>query len=162
MKKLVNKQIITKVIEREGGERLVNDPDDPGGLTKWGISKRANPDEDIENLTLDDAIRIYLEKYWIPSRASELPNQLQDLYFDMVVNLGQRNAVKVLQKASNHNKSKKIIVDGRIGPNTLNAAQKVEKDRLKAFRVMYYAKICINNKKLLKYYYGWFRRTIEI
>ena len=71
MGKLVNQQIIAKVIEREGGERLVNDPDDPGGLTKWGISKRAHPDEDIANLTLDDAIRIYQDKYWKPSKVSK-------------------------------------------------------------------------------------------
>ena len=161
MGKLVNQQIIAKVIEREGGERLVNDPDDPGGLTKWGISKRAHPDEDIANLTLDDAIRIYQDKYWKPSKVSKLPYELQDLYFDMVVNVGQSRAVKVLQQACNH-KGSKLVIDGRLGPNTIKASKVLEKERLKAFRVMYYAKICINNKKLLKYYYGWFRRTIEV
>ena len=122
MGKLVNQQIIAKVIEREGGERLVNDPDDPGGLTKWGISKRAHPDEDIANLTLDDAIRIYQDKYWKPSKVSKLPYELQDLYFDMVVNVGQSRAVKVLQQACNH-KGSKLVIDGRIGPNTLKASK---------------------------------------
>jgi len=161
MEKLTNYEMISNVIDREGGERLVNDPDDPGGLTKWGISKKAHPDEDIANLTLDDAIRIYLDDYWKPSRASDLPYHLQDLYFDMVVNMGQHKGVKVLQEACNHKKSK-LVVDGRIGPNTLRAAQSLEKDRLKAFRVMHYVKLCIANKRLMKYYYGWFRRTMEV
>ena len=42
--------IIAKVIEREGGDKLTKDPSDPGGTTKYGISQRANPDVDIENL----------------------------------------------------------------------------------------------------------------
>lgn len=58
-------------LEIETGNDLVNggytnDPDDPGGETKWGISKRANPDLDIKNLTLEDAINIYYHRYWVP------------------------------------------------------------------------------------------------
>tara|TARA_R110001592_G_scaffold171740_1_gene410167 strand:- start:2194 stop:2679 length:486 start_codon:yes stop_codon:yes gene_type:complete len=156
-----SRTIINHVIEREGGERLVNDPDDPGGLTKWGISKKAHPEKDIANLSRNDAIAIYLQEYWVPSKSEHLPDELQDDYFDMVVNLGQRKAVKVLQEACNHRKSN-LVIDGLIGRNTLKAAQKLEAKRLKAFRVMYYSKICINNKTLIKYFYGWFRRTLEI
>jgi lysozyme family protein len=161
MGKLTNYEIIAHVIEREGGERLVNDPDDPGGVTKWGISKKAHPNEDIPNLTLDDAVRIYMDDYWKPSKASKLPVSLQDVYFDMVVNMGQHRGVKVLQEACNHKKAN-LVVDGRIGPKTIKASQSLEKDRLKAFRIMHYVKLCITNKKLMKYYYGWFRRTVEI
>ena len=39
-------EIIDKVIEHEGG--YVNDPDDPGGETKYGIAKKSNPDVDIK------------------------------------------------------------------------------------------------------------------
>ena len=111
----MNSEIIKHVLRREGGDKITRDPDDPGGLTKFGISKRSNPDIDIENLTEDEAVLIYLEKYWKPSRASELSLQLQDMYFDMVVNFGQRRAVKILQQASNHKsrgKPGKLIVDG--------------------------------------------------
>ena len=41
-------EIIDKVIEHEGG--YVNDPDDPGGETKYGIAKKSNPDVDIKTL----------------------------------------------------------------------------------------------------------------
>ena len=159
----MNSQIIKEVLRREGGAKLTKDPDDPGGVTKYGISKRSNPDVDVENLTEDEAVIIYLEKYWRPSKASSLPESLQDMYFDMVVNFGQRRAVKILQEACNHkNKGKDLVVDGRIGPNTLRASKSLEKDRLLAFRIFHYARICMKNKTLMKYYYGWVRRTIEI
>ena len=50
-------EIIDKVIEHEGG--YVNDPDDPGGETKYGIAKKSNPDVDIANLTIEEAKKIY-------------------------------------------------------------------------------------------------------
>tara|TARA_R100000234_G_C4953999_1_gene158719 strand:+ start:136 stop:606 length:471 start_codon:yes stop_codon:yes gene_type:complete len=155
------RSIIEKVIEREGGDRLTKDPDDPGGTTKYGISQRANPDVDIESLTLQDAIAIYKDKYWDPSRAIDFPKELMDMYFDMVVNFGQFKAVKIVQEACNHKKAK-LKVDGRIGPKTLGAVKSLEKKRLLAFRIMHYAKICMANKKLMKYYYGWFNRSIHI
>tara|TARA_R100000656_G_scaffold89970_1_gene65556 strand:+ start:1188 stop:1667 length:480 start_codon:yes stop_codon:yes gene_type:complete len=159
----MNSEIIKSVLHREGGAKITRDPDDPGGLTKFGISKRANPDVDIENLSEDDAVLIYLEKYWKPSRASELPKQLQDMYFDMVVNFGQGRAVKILQEACNHKaKGSKLVVDGRIGPNTLKAARTLEKDRLLAFRILHYSRIVMKRKNLMKYYYGWIRRAISV
>tara|TARA_R100001530_G_C4272481_1_gene143464 strand:- start:93 stop:572 length:480 start_codon:yes stop_codon:yes gene_type:complete len=159
----MNSEIIKNVLRREGGDKITRDKDDPGGLTKFGISKRAHPDLDIENLTEDDAVLIYLEEYWKPSRASDLSSQLQEMYFDMVVNFGQRRAVRILQEACNHKfKSDKLVVDGRIGPKTIGASKSLEKDRLLAFRVFHYSKICINKSSLMKYYYGWVRRTIHI
>jgi lysozyme family protein len=159
----MNSEIIKNVLKREGGDKITRDRDDPGGLTKFGISKRAHPGLDIESLTENDAVLIYLEDYWKPSRASDLSLQLQEMYFDMVVNFGQRRAVKILQEACNHkSKNSKLTVDGRIGPKTLKASKSLEKDRLLAFRVMHYSKICIKKKILMKYYYGWIRRTIHI
>jgi len=48
--------------DAEGG--YVNDPNDPGGETNYGISKRSHPDEDIKNMTLARAIELYREHYW--------------------------------------------------------------------------------------------------
>ena len=50
------------LIGEEGG--YVNDPADPGGETKFGISKRAYPQLDIKSLTLDQAKAIYRRDYW--------------------------------------------------------------------------------------------------
>jgi len=154
-------EIIANVIEREGGSKITNDPSDPGGLTKYGISKRSNPDLDIENLTLNDAVKIYNKRYWMPSKAYHLKESLQEMYFDMVVNMGQRRAVKILQEAINH-KGNSIKVDGLIGKNTIKTSDSLELDRLKAFRVKYYSTLVNKKPSLLKFYYGWFRRAIEI
>ena len=136
------RSIIEKVIEREGGDRLTKDPDDPGGTTKYGISQRANPDVDIESLTLEGAIDIYKDKYWDPSRAVDFPRELMDMYFDMVVNFGQGGAVKVLQQSA-VSKGHNIAIDGGIGPATLKAIQNVETDRVRAYRVLKFARIVI-------------------
>tara|TARA_R100001463_G_scaffold26130_3_gene61350 strand:+ start:5602 stop:6084 length:483 start_codon:yes stop_codon:yes gene_type:complete len=154
------KEIIANVIEREGGATITNDPDDPGGLTKYGISKRSNPDLDIENLTLDDAIAIYKERYWDSSKADQLPKKLAESYFDMVVNAGKRRAVKILQQACNH-KGHDLVVDGLIGKATIGACKSLESSRFKAFRVRYYVDLVERKPTLMKYYYGWYRRAVE-
>ena len=152
-------EIIDKVIEHEGG--YVNDPDDPGGETKYGIAKKSNPDVDIANLTIEEAKKIYWDKYWVPNKVDKVPSQLKYIYYDMCVNMGRSNAVKVLQRAANH-KGADIKVDGGIGPNTLKAIDKLELERARAFRVKYYADLCTTKPTLLKYYYGWFRRSLEV
>ena len=53
---------IAFTLQREGGH--VNDPDDPGGETNFGLSKRAYPYLDIAGLTLDQATHIYRRDYW--------------------------------------------------------------------------------------------------
>jgi len=151
--------IIAGVIEREGG--YVNDPDDPGGETKYGIAKRYNPDVDIANLTKEEAARIYYDRYWKPSKADKLPEQLQEIYFDMVVNPGPYAAIKILQHAC-RNRGFNIAADGKLGPKTLRACQKLEPDRLRAFRVLYYAERVIKKPVKVKSYFGWFKRSIEV
>ena len=71
-------EIIDRVIESEGG--YVNDPDDPGGETKYGISKRAYPEIVIKDLTIKQAKQIYYEDYWTPSKADQLSDQLKEIY----------------------------------------------------------------------------------
>ena len=52
---------------------LVNDPSDPGGLTKFGISQRAYPDVNIRDLTLDGAKTLYRKDYWNRCSCDKLP-----------------------------------------------------------------------------------------
>ena len=150
---------IKDVLKHEGG--YVHDPHDRGGETNFGISKRAHPDVDIKNLTEEHAVGIYHEHYWIPSKAEKLPERLQGYYFDMCVNLGQRNSVKVLQKACNNKGTKMVSVDGRIGPNTIKAANNLELERLKSYRVLYYANLVHSNPTQEKFWFGWFRRSLS-
>ena len=152
-------QEIKKVIEREGG--YVNDPDDPGGETKYGISKKAYPNVDIKNLTVDDAVELYKDDYWLPAKIERLPDKLQGQYFDMVVNQGIAKSSKILQRACNGKNKDKIKVDGKVGPNTIKATVKLEPDRLRAYRIMEYARLAMTRPELEKYYYGWVKRAMH-
>ena len=152
-------QEIKKVIKREGG--YVNDPDDPGGETKYGISKKAYPNVDIENLTVDDAVELYKDDYWLPAKIERLPINLQGQYFDMVVNQGIAKSAKILQRGCNGKNKEKIKVDGKVGPNTIKATARLESDRLRAYRIMEYARLALTRPELEKYYYGWVKRAMH-
>jgi len=153
-------EIIETVLEHEGG--YVNDPDDAGGETKYGIAKRWYPDVDIKNLTKEHAKKIYHKDYWLKGKCDKVPSQLRHIYFDMCVNFGRGGAVKVLQEAANSKNKNKIEVDGGIGPNTLKAIQNVSLDRVRAYRVLRFANIVIQKPKQEKFWLGWFRRAIEV
>lgn len=74
------------VVGVEGG--YVNDPNDPGGETKFGLSKRANPDLDIKNLTIGMAQDRYRTRYWNPHNLDALEYGKALLVFDTAVNGG--------------------------------------------------------------------------
>jgi lysozyme family protein len=155
---MVFKEIVDNVIEREGG--YVNHPKDPGGETKYGIAKRSHPKEDIKNLTKERAEEIYYDDYWVPSKAPFLPHNIQETFFDMVVNMGQRRAVKILQEACNSKKCG-LKVDGRIGKLTIAATKKIDPSRLRVFRILYYADLIKRKPSLKAFIVGWVRRAME-
>ena len=74
------------VLAQEGG--YSNDPNDPGGETRYGISKRRYPAEDIRNLTVERARELYRRDYWDKNRCGELPAHMALCVFDAAVNGG--------------------------------------------------------------------------
>ena len=154
-------EIIEVVLEHEGG--YVNDPDDPGGETNFGIAKRSHPDVDIKNLTKEGAKEIYKEVYWDKNKVESLPEELWHIYFDMCVNQGKSRAVKIIQRAGN-GKGGSLTVDGGMGPMTITAIGKsrVELDRVRAYRVKYYADLVSRKPELERFYFGWFKRALEV
>ena len=151
--------IIEIVLEHEGG--YVNDPDDPGGETNFGVAKRSHPDVDIANLTRDGAKEIYKEVYWDKNKVESLPVHLRHIFFDMCVNQGRGRAVKILQQSANA-KGADLKVDGGMGPMTISAMEGVELDRVRAYRVKYYADLVTRKPDLEKFYFGWYRRALEV
>ena len=113
-----------KLIGHEGG--YVNDPRDPGGETKFGISKRSYPGEDIAGMTLERAKVLYLRDFWGPAGCDAVPDAVRFDLFDMAVNSGVRAAVKTLQKVVGETE------DGILGPRTLQAVQSMPGPRLVA------------------------------
>jgi len=101
-----------------------NNPNDYGGETKYGISKRWNPDVDIRNLTIDHAKEIYRKKYWDKLRLDEINNQLiAEEVFDTGVNLNPKRAARFLQIAFNllTEDGLYLLKDGKLGSKTINA-----------------------------------------
>lgn len=137
----------------EGG--YVNDPNDPGGETKYGISKRQYPNEDIANLTLARAKVLYRRDYWDPIKGDQLPAALAICLFDMAVNSGVAQAVRTLQRAID------VHVDGIMGPGTLGKAlalpEKILVAYMQAERVLYLMSL----PTFKNFGRGWTRRVIS-
>jgi len=152
---------VTKTIRREGGDQITDDPDDPGGLTRYGISKRAHPEVDPRNLTLEGAKAIYRRDYWGPCDGDMLNSQLMaELLFDAAVNMGVNQAVKLAQIAIGLDPTG--VMDGTL-LDLLNQAD--ETQFAAAFclaKITRYLALVKKNRKLEKYFYGWVRRTLEV
>ena len=149
-------RIIIRTLAHEGG--LSNDKTDAGGLTKYGISQRAYPDEDIANLTKERAKQLYRRDYWMPIQGDSISfNQTAYLIFDMAVNAGVRTAVKMAQRVVG------VTDDGSIGPKTLAALNKKNPGEFAAGyvkeRQTYYRGIVSRKPDQAKFLVGWLRRA---
>lgn len=148
------RQAVAWVIEREGGGTVTDDPDDPGGLTRWGISKRAFPHTDIRNLSREEAEDIYLRKYWLVCKCDAFPPPVAVALFDSAVNQGPGKAVRLLQRALG------VEDDGAIGDDTLSAAMRAVPGEL---LVQYLSRRAVDYARLdPKFHRGWFVRLFEL
>lgn len=99
------------ILRNEGG--YVNDPNDPGGETNFGISKRSFPDVDIKNLTQQMAEQIYFDNFWSKLGFENVtPDLLALQMFDMAVNAGSGVSIKIVQSIIG------VTKDGILGPDT--------------------------------------------
>lgn len=125
------KDIAREIVAREGG--YVNDPDDPGGATKYGVTlatlQRLGIDltgdgrvtgADVRMLSPDQAEDIFIRHYFDAPRLGELPAPIQASVFDMYVNAGAQ-AIRILQRLLNQ-MGEPVAVDGVLGPQTIAAA----------------------------------------
>ena len=125
------KSIAAEIVRREGG--YVNDPDDPGGATKHGVTlgtlRGLGLDltgdgqvdaADVKALDPERAAAIYVVHYFEGPGLNLLPEPLQASVFDMQVNAGS-NAVKLLQRLV-HAMGFPAVDDGKVGPKTVAAA----------------------------------------
>ena len=113
------------------------DSADPGGETKWGISRRFHPTVDVKNLTQEEAADIYYSEYWVPSGAclADFPN-----------------CVAILDTAVNDGVSRCLSWGG--SPFDL--------DSLLLNRTMYYIQIVKKNPALQKFLGGWMSRVSDL
>lgn len=144
------------VLAREAG--LVDDPQDPGGLSNHGIALRRHPEltaDDIRNMTPARAAEIYHgQQYWGAIHGDELPDALQLPMLDTAVVEGPGTAIKCLQRALG------LTDDGVIGPVTLKTARvlvgKTLLEKFGAERIVEMSQ-CVNWPHDRR---GWARRVI--
>ena len=122
------------ILKWEGG--YVNDKDDPGGETKYGISKRAYPNVDIKNLTIEDAKALYKRDYWDKAGLDRYPQDKAVVLMNVAVNMGVGKAVAFASE-----------------PDFQTVIQRIRE---------YYASLIQKNPKLEKYRKGWMNRTNDL
>ena len=150
------------VLKHEGG--YVDHPVDPGGATNMGITRktlaawRGYPvtKDEVRSLTVEEASRIYRDKYWNPVRGDDLPPPLALVAFDCAVNQGPDRAKRWLQQSVG------AFADGVIGPNTVAKALAADTARavieLSARRMWHYTGLSI----WPTFRKGWTRRLLAI
>lgn len=119
------------VLREEGG--YVDNPDDPGGATNFGITQKTlaawrkvesvTPDE-VKALTRAEAEEIYRAQYWNALNCDQLPKGVDLVTFDFGVNAGVSRAARTLQQAVH------VGVDGQVGPITVHAARQANPEAL--------------------------------
>ncbi len=120
---------IKVILAHEGG--YVNDPNDLGGETNFGISKRSYPNVDIKNLTREQAVEIYHRDWWDRYKYGRIEDlDVATKVFDLSVNMGPVPAHKLLQEAVNFTETESLAVDGIIGPMTLSAVNQADPRQL--------------------------------
>lgn len=142
---------IERCLGHEGG--YVFNSADPGGETKWGISKRSYPTIDIKALTRDGAKVLYERDFWNPVvRVATDDSALRFQMLDAAINHGMGNTCRMLQRAAD------VADDGHVGPRTLAAVAAVDpKDLhllLMAERFEFWAKQTAGDT----FWRGWVRR----
>lgn len=169
---------ITRSILKEGGERYTNDPADPGGETKWGITiaraRAAGYAGSMRDLPYETAYSIYRLYFWTQPRFDVLAvisPQIASLMLDLGINRGPVVPVRWLQRSLNvlnagATRFSDMPVDGIAGAMT-RAGLKVFLDWRKAdglrvlvnviesFAAVEYVEIAERNPSQEKYEYGW-------
>ena len=146
----------------------VNDPDDTGGETKFGVAKNANPELNITKLTWDAAKRVYFKKYWLAGDCADIATfapKLAMLHFDGCVNHGNGRASKIIQEAVG------ATIDGDIGPRTLEAIKRAcgasggelkVCEKVAQLRRQFYQQIVRRDASQQRFLNGWMKRIDEV
>lgn len=159
---------LTMVLFHEGGFSN-NSNDNDGGCTNLGITlkfykKRIKPDateQDIKNLTVNQATEIYLDYWWSRQPFADIISQeIANRAFDLHVNTG--HGVSILQHAVNACTGAHLVIDNALGVKTLEAVNSIPVEtlynQLIIQAVHYYQNIVINHPADKIFYKGWINR----
>lgn len=155
------RRAVEVMLSHEGG--WSDDPTDPGGRTRWGISQRSYPDVDVENLTREAAIAIYRRDWWDRYGYGAIVDQaLATKIFDLAVNVGAKRAHMLLQQALRA-AGATVRVDGVLGPATIAAIAAVKPGELLAAlrseAAGFYRILELRSPPLGRFINGWLNRA---
>jgi lysozyme family protein len=176
-------QIFNSILEKEGG--YVNNPDDKGGPTNWGITQvvaRAHGyTGDMKNLTRKQALDILEADYWYGPRFDQVSTLSPDIAAELCdtgVNMGPAVAAKFLQRVLNvMNNQQKLYfdlkADGQIGPRTISTLKqyltsrgsKAEEVMLKALNSLQgarYIELSEQRPANESFVYGWVKERVAL
>lgn len=176
-------QIIDGILVREGG--YSDHSNDRGGATNWGITQAVARGNgymgDMRAMPQSFARDVYLRRYWLEpgfGRVAMLSPPIAEELADTGVNMGPMTAARFLQRALNvmnleHTVFPDIVVDGEIGPTTLNALGAYLKYREKdGERVLMTALNCLQGARYIEivearpasetFVFGWFRERVVL
>jgi lysozyme family protein len=152
------------MLAHEGG--FVNHPQDPGGMTNLGVTKRVweewteheVDEKQMRALTPKLVAPLYKRKYWDACRCDDLVSGVDYAVFDVAVNSGAGRAIKFLQSCVG------VDADGGFGPRTLDAVKVAEQDPKRLIE-LYCAKrleFLQSLKTFETFGKGWSRRVAEV
>lgn len=167
----------------EGG--LTNHPNDPGGITNYGVSLRwlktlglelgdidrdGDIDaDDIRSLTPQKAAELFRHEFWDAYRLSELPQISASAHYDCVMNSGPKQATLLTQRACNHfvgSYGVRLAEDGIYGPKTRQFLKswttKALVLRMIALREQFYRNLRANNAQYSPFLKGWLNRCRDL
>lgn len=176
-----NFDIAIQYVLKNEGDTLSNNPADPGGLSKFGISLRLLKacgdiynfdgsgvrEDTIRDLTIDQAKLIYYNEFWEHAPFEDIGNQIHCNYiFDMAINLGIAPAIKCVQRAIWAVMKQPTFIndDGILGPQTIAAIKMcgfLLMPALRAERAAYYRNIVSHNSNQEDFIKGWINRTYK-
>ena len=148
----------TALLGHEG--EFSDNPLDPGGATRWGITERVARKHgyrgDMRDLPQDTARKIAKIEYWDEVRADELPEAVRYAVFDGAYNSGQAQSIKWLQRAAG------AVDDGKLGPKTLAAVRACDPEALAARYIGHRLDMVNDLKTWGAFGRGWSQRLAEI
>ena len=159
-------QAFTATMAAEGGYRLTNDPDDRGGQTYAGISRRYHADWagwfyiDKGDRPPPSMVRaFYLKTFWNKMHLSEVQNQrVANFLYGSAVNLDDRVVARLAQTVLG------TTPDGVIGPITLGLINAAVPEafiaQVTVAKIARYRDIVENDRTQMKYLLGWINRAL--
>jgi lysozyme family protein len=171
-------QIFEALLVREGGGNVTNDPNDAGGLTRWGWTAKTAVaygfTRTVDTMTHDEAIALYEQRFWLAPKFDQLyavDPELAVYLVDTGVTSGPATGVKFLQRCLNvlNNQSKSfpdIEPDGGLGPMTFGALRAYATVRgpsglgvlrfmVRSLRSTFFIELAEKNGTQESFEYGW-------